>query len=159
MKSIYLSILQILLLVVAASFFMVGQAQPDNRVDFPHYVAIGPTCYTLTAPTGYNLLVEGGILTERLRVATKNGTNWADYVFSPGYRLAPLSEVQQYVRRHGHLSGIPSASQVAQEGIDVAQMQARMMSKIEELTLYVIRQEAEIARLRRRVARQNPRHR
>lgn len=124
---------------------------PTKLVHFPQYVAIGPTAYTLNTPAGYNLAVEGGILTERLRVASRNTSNWADYVFAPSYRLAPLSKVEQYINSHGHLPGIPSAKEVAQQGIDVGQMQAKMMAKIEELTLHVIRQQKEIDRLRRQL--------
>ncbi len=136
------------------------QAQPENLLEIPHYVVIGPNpgIQTMNYPAGYNLLVVGGILTERLRVATKNGTSWADYVFAPGYRLMPLSDVRRYIHTHGHLPGMLPAEEVAKQGIDVAQMQALMMAKIEELTLHAIRQEREIARLRRRV-RQLGQHR
>ncbi|QMW02851.1 hypothetical protein [Spirosoma foliorum] len=134
---------------------------PDNLIEIPHYVVIGPNpgIQTLNYPTGYNLLVTGGILTERLRVATKNGTHWADYVFSPSYRLTPLAQVRHFIQQHGHLPGIPSAQEVDQQGIDVAQMQAQMMSKIEELTLHAIRQETEIKRLKRQVIRLSRQHR
>lgn len=99
-----------------------------------------------------------GILTERLRVATRNGANWADYVLAPDYHLTPPAEVRRYIRANGHLPGVPSAREVAKDGIDVVQMQAAMLAKIEELTLHAIRQEAELNRLRQRI-RQLNRHR
>ncbi|MBO0950620.1 hypothetical protein [Fibrella forsythiae] len=126
---------------------------PTNLVDMPHYVVIGPNpdIQNIQFPAGYNLIVLGGILTERLRVATRSGQYWADYVFKPNYHLAPLSEVKAYIATHGHLPGIPSAQQVEREGIDVAQTQAKLLEKIEELTLHMIRQQEEINRLKKAV--------
>lgn len=126
---------------------------PTNLTDMPHYVVIGPNpdIQNIPYPSGYNLIVLGGILTERLRVATRSGQYWADYVFKPNYRLAPLSEVKAYIALHGHLPGIPSAQQVECDGIDVAQTQAKLLEKVEELTLHLIRQQEEINQLKRQV--------
>jgi hypothetical protein len=74
-------------------------------------------------------------------------TNWSDYVFDPGYRLAPLSEVEQHIKAEKHLPGMPSAQQVAQNGISLGDMQARLLQKVEELTLHVIAQEKRIQKL------------
>jgi hypothetical protein len=71
-------------------------------------------------------------------------TGWPVYVFGPGYRLAPLSEVANYIGANGHLPEIPSADEVAGKGVSLGEMQA----KIEELTLHMIGSE-ETAELRR----------
>ncbi|WP_338875676.1 DUF5689 domain-containing protein [Spirosoma sp. SC4-14] len=89
-------------------------------------------------PIGYKLFVEGGILTEKVKVAIKNTSDWSDYVFAPGYKLRSLSELETYVKINRHLPGIPSAEQVKQDGVDVGQMHAKLLEKIEELTLYNI---------------------
>lgn len=137
--------------LLTLSLGLYAQNPADIRVDMPHYVAIGPTCFTITAPSGYYLLVEGGILTERLRVANRNGANWADHVFDPAYPLMPLKDLEKFIQTNRHLPDVPSAQEVAADGIDVTQMQATMMAKIEELTLHVIRQEKQIAHLRRQL--------
>jgi trimeric autotransporter adhesin len=92
----------------------------------------------VTAPNGYKLFVEQGILTERVKVAIKTSGNWADYVFDKNYQLPALSMVEQYINQHKHLPGIPSASEVVKEGIDLGEMNAKLLAKIEELTLYII---------------------
>ncbi len=74
-------------------------------------------------------------------------TNWSDYVFEPGYRLASLSEVEQHIRAHGTLPGVPSGADVAKEGVSLGDMQARLLQKVEELTLHVIAQEKRIQKL------------
>lgn len=129
-----------------------GQVNPPvNMISLPHYVVIGPydQVSNMPCPVGYNLLVAGGILTERLRVANQGSTNWADYVFAPTYHLAPLPTVKAYIARHGHLPGIPSAADVERDGVDVGQTQALLLAKIEELTLHLIRQQEQINRLSR----------
>ena len=88
----------------------------------------------------YKLFVEGGILTEKVKVAVRNTFNWADYVFAKDYKLMPLKEVEQFVTINKHLPGISSASELVKNGLDVAEMQSKQMEKIEELTLYIIDQ-------------------
>ncbi len=88
----------------------------------------------------YQLFVEGGIMTEKVKVALRSTANWADYVFADKYKLMPLNEIEQFVAINKHLPGIESASQLVKNGIDITEMQAKQMEKIEELTLYAINQ-------------------
>lgn len=105
-----------------------------------------------TAPTANaTLTVRGSILTEQVRVRLQ--ANWPDYVFAPSYRLAPLAEVEQYIRTHGHLPNVPSAAQVEREGgVELGAMNAKLLEKVEELTLYLIEEkkarEKEVAALK-----------
>lgn len=108
-------------------------------------IYIGNTTAFTTAnfPTttgDYRLYVEGGILTEKVKVALRSSANWADYVFADNYKLMPLNEVEAFVKENKHLPGVASAENLAKEGLDLGQMQAKQMEKIEELTLYVIEQ-------------------
>jgi hypothetical protein len=84
----------------------------------------------------YSLFVKGGILTEEVRVALED--EWADYVFKENYMLAPLAEVEDYIKANGHLKNIPSAEEVKNNGIELAQMNKNLLEKVEELTLYII---------------------
>ena len=89
-------------------------------------------------PVGYKLYVAGGVLTEKVKVAVKSRNEWSDKVFENGYRLRGLSEVERYIKSEKHLPGVPSAQEVVTSGVDVGQMQATLLEKVEELTLYVI---------------------
>jgi hypothetical protein len=64
--------------------------------------------------------------------------SWSDYVFEPGYNLRKLSDVEDFILTHGHLPEIPSASSVIENGVNLGEMDALLLKKIEELTLYVI---------------------
>ncbi|MEL7146160.1 MAG: hypothetical protein AAFO69_07315 [Bacteroidota bacterium] len=72
---------------------------------------------------------------------------WPDYVFADSYELKPLSSVADYISENGHLPNIPSAAEVAENGIALGEMNARLLEKIEELTLYIIDQEKRIQQL------------
>lgn len=96
-------------------------------------------------PGGYRLYVEEGILTEKIKVAlTSDPTNWSDFVFDADYDLRSLSEVENYIQENKHLPEIPSTEEVHQNGLDLAQMDAKLLQKVEELTLYLIQQQKEI---------------
>jgi|GEM_PF-4682115 len=77
---------------------------------------------------------------------------WSDDVLGRSYKLASLSEVESAIGRTGHLPGVPSASEVAKDGVSLSSMQAILLAKIEELTLHQIEQEKEIKTLRAKVA-------
>jgi hypothetical protein len=100
--------------------------------------SVGETLFTTGTLSGYKLFVEKGILTEKLKVAVKNTANWADYVFASDYKLKPLAEVEAFVKANKHLPGVPSAEEVVKDGIDMATMDAKLLEKVEELTLYLI---------------------
>lgn len=74
--------------------------------------------------------------------------NWPDYVFKKEYGLMPLAEVEKFIKENGHLSNIPSASEVEKDGVKLGEMNAKFLEKIEELTLYVIQLNKEIKQLR-----------
>lgn len=90
------------------------------------------------SPLLYSLYVEKGILTERVKVAVRTTGEWSDFVFDKKYRLKSLEEVENYIKSNQHLPEVPSAEDVICEGIDMAKMDAILLQKIEELTLYVI---------------------
>ncbi|GAB4024038.1 hypothetical protein [Spirosoma koreense] len=102
-------------------------------------VIIGSGISKTTA--GYKLFVEEGILTEKVKVAVKNTADWSDKVFEAGYPLRSLQQVEQAINRTGHLPGVPSATEIVKTGIDLGKMDAKLLEKIEELTLYSIQLE------------------
>lgn len=69
-------------------------------------------------------------------ISTAN--SYADFVFEDDYRLAPLSEVEEFIEENNHLPDIPSEAEAKANGVDLQEMQAKLLQKIEELTLYVI---------------------
>lgn len=87
---------------------------------------------------GYKLAVNGTAIFTKVKVKTA-GT-WPDYVFKKGYSLPGLEELEKYVIEHHHLPGIASEQEVQRDGVDLADQQAALLKKVEELTLYLIRE-------------------
>lgn len=72
---------------------------------------------------------------------------WADYVFSEDYNLRSLSEVDNFINENGHLPEMPTAEEVSANGYELAKVNALLLKKIEELTLYTIELDKKIAAL------------
>ena len=89
-------------------------------------------------PKTYKLKVNGKVCAREIVVTD---TGWSDYIFKPGYSLTPLEHVEQYIKANGHLEDIPDQAQVNREGVSVGQMQAKLLAKVEQLTLYAIDQD------------------
>jgi hypothetical protein len=65
-------------------------------------------------------------------------------VFDKNYKLNSLTEVEKFINEHKHLPDVPSASEVKENGINVGDIDAKLLQKIEELTLYMIEQNKKI---------------
>jgi len=104
-------------------------------------VAIGTT-----DSKGYKLAVAGSMIAESVKVKLQGA--WPDFVFAKNYQLPSLQETEQHILAKGHLPGIPSAAEVAKEGIELGEMNKKLLQKIEELTLYLIEMKKEIDALK-----------
>jgi len=86
---------------------------------------------------GYKLSVNGKIrASDDIKVYPE--AQWADYVFEDDYALRSLEDVESYIKENNHLPNVPSATQVKKSGIELGAMDAKLLEKIEELTLYMI---------------------
>ncbi|WP_158800260.1 hypothetical protein [Pedobacter sp. L105] len=94
----------------------------------------------VVSPT-YQFQVNGKIRAQEVKVET---ANWPDYVFDKNYHSMPLNEVEQYIKSNKHLPDMPSAKQVDKEGIELGEMNKKLLKKIEELTLYLVDQNERI---------------
>ena len=92
---------------------------------------------TIASTGPYKLAVEGKIGAREIKVTLANP--WADYVFDENYNLRSLYDLDSYIKQNNHLPGIPSASEVKLAGgVELGNMNVKLLEKIEELTLYLI---------------------
>lgn len=84
------------------------------------------------------LAVNGNIHSKEVRVDL---IGWSDFVFNKNYNLPSLQDVENHIKENGHLKDIPSAKEVSENGILLGDMNAKLLQKIEELTLYTIEQQ------------------
>lgn len=97
---------------------------------------------------GVDFYANGTVYANEVKV---EATKWSDFVFDKEYKLRSLEEVKAHIEEYKHLPDVPSEKQVIEEGINVAEMQAKLLQKIEELTLYVIQQDAKNKELEKEI--------
>lgn len=119
------------------SFPLLAYFNGDGTSHFKGNLGIGTT-----DTKGHKLAVAGSMVAESVKVKLQG--SWPDYVFDEKYRLMPLAETKQYVERNGHLPDMPSADEVKKEGIDIGEINAKLLKKIEEFTLHLIQLQKEV---------------
>lgn len=120
--------------------------QTENRLILQPLVGnVGIGTYSVA----YKLNVNG---TVRAKGFLNDTSNWADYVFATDYRLPPLSEVESHIKEKQHLPGIPSEKEVKENGVELGDMQMRLLAQIEQLTLHAIAQEKRLQAQEKRIA-------
>ncbi|MDP4276597.1 MAG: hypothetical protein Q8914_03085 [Bacteroidota bacterium] len=95
-----------------------------------------------TTKPAFKLDVMGTIRATEVKVVSVG--SFADFVFDKNYELPKLAKVGDYIQTNGHLPNIPSAKDVKENGMDLAEMQVKLLQKVEELTLYAIEQQKRI---------------
>ena len=79
-------------------------------------------------------------------------TNFPDFVFDNSYKLMGIKELESYINQNHHLPELPTACEAETDGVNVGDMQNKLLQKIEELTLYMVQQQKEIEELKAQVA-------
>ncbi len=93
---------------------------------------------------GYKLAVAGSMIAESVKV--KLQSSWPDFVFAESYKLPTLQETENHIKEKGHLPGIPSAAELKDKGIDLGDMNGKLLQKIEELTLHLIEKDKQLSK-------------
>ncbi|MHC0445103.1 hypothetical protein ACWA1F_06815 [Flavobacterium sp. 3-218] len=105
-----------------------------------------------TSSPDSKLAVNGTIHSKEVKV---DMYGWPDYIFKKEYDLPTLAEVENHIKEKGHLENIPSEEEVLKNGIQLGEMNAKLLQKIEELTLYLIDQNKSIENLIKENKQQN----
>ncbi len=85
----------------------------------------------------FTLAVEGSIGARRIKI-TENPFHWYDHVFAEDYNLMSIEDLNSYIKENKHLPEIPTQEDVNNDGVDLGEMNAKLLLKVEELTLYII---------------------
>ncbi len=106
-------------------------------------------CSTSTGLLQVNGQIEATSIKVELVSSTNGVLSFPDYVFAKDYKLKSLGDLEKFISENNHLPGIPSASEVEKDGINVAEMDVKLLEKIEEITLYIIEMKKEINTLQK----------
>ncbi len=108
-------------------------------------IGVDPNSASAT-PGSHRLYIGGSMIAEEVKVELR--ATWPDYVFEPDFKLTPLPAIETFIKNHKHLPNIPSAAEVAQNGLPLGETQRLMMEKIEELYLHLIELEKQVKALK-----------
>lgn len=88
---------------------------------------------------------EGVLFAKEVKVTLED---WPDYVFGKDFRIMSLAETEEYIKSNGHLPGVPSASEIEEDGLSLGEMNRLLMQKVEELTLHIIEPQKQVDELK-----------
>ncbi|WP_422103849.1 hypothetical protein [Winogradskyella sp.] len=117
-----------------------GSAMIEGNILTNNKIGVGVTAAEI--PNDYHLAVKGKMISEEVKVQLQG--SWPDYVFASDYNLLSLQDLEQYITTQGHLPNIPTQSEIKKDGLLLGDMNAKLLEKIEELTLYTIQQQKEL---------------
>ena len=132
--------------------FIYGGAPGLGRIAFTHYTGstwedrmvitsngqVGLGTSDFQTCSDCKLQVNGKVRAKEILV---DNDYWPDYVFKENYNLMPLSDLNEFIKYHGHLPKVPSADSIKLDGLDVSKMTSILLEKVEEITLHVIQLE------------------
>ncbi|MEQ8360285.1 MAG: hypothetical protein RH860_12410 [Cytophagales bacterium] len=122
-----------------------GLTAAERKINFRDKVIIGDKISSSHPDS--KLEVEGKITANKVIVTTDNWV-WPDYVFEEDYKVQSLKEIEDYIKSNGHLPEVPNQKEVNSTGIDVGEMNAILLKKIEEMTLLLIDMQNQIDNLK-----------
>jgi len=102
-------------------------------------VVIGDTTQ-MTTPGNYNLYVQNGILTEKVKVSLKSTAEWSDDAFE---KCPEINQVSKSIVQNSHLHDMPSAASLVENGYELKTMDAKLLQQIEWLWQHMIRLDQE----------------
>jgi len=112
------------------------------------FVGIGTSSPTERLHVNGNIRVTNGSF-----ISNATALNVPDFVFEPDYELMPLDDLAAFVAREKHLPNVPSASEIKADGLNLGELQMRLLEKVEELTLYALKQNEELEQVKQESAR------
>ena len=114
-------------------------------VDASNKIRLGDSNVTLVETQGDIKTISGDF------IAGATTLNVPDYVFEKDYALMSLEQLRAYISENKHLPNVPDESDIRKNGLNLSEFQMTLLEKIEELTLYTLVQQREIAQLKAQV--------
>lgn len=148
---------QVFWITAANSLFKIGgNGASEPAIGAINIDGIGHVGIATTNTSGFNFNVAGTAVFDGITVKNFSGVNpkatpWADFVFDKNYKLPSLESVAAFIKENNHLPGIPTAAEVEKNGIDLGATQAKLLEKIEQLTLYTIELQKQVDELKKAV--------
>lgn len=122
-------------LILAITFINFSSGQELMVLKTSGKVIIGDTTQ-ISTPGPYNLYVQNGMMTEKVKVAIKNASDWSDDSFD---KTPALELVEKSINNNSHLYNMPSADLLVKEGYELQAMDAKIVEQVEWLWQHTIK--------------------
>lgn len=132
-------------LTLFSCFTLFLQAQDLMVLKTSGKVIIGDTTQ-ITTPGTYNLYVQNGVMTEKVKVALRSEDDWRDNSFK---HTPTIQAVEEVIEQESHLYNMPSAKKLVAEGYELQEMDAQLLEQIEWLWQYTIQLSEDNKKLRK----------
>lgn len=133
----------------------IGTASPAYRLDVKGVVnmriGFNSPSLKINGRDFLGLDSEGNFLVSNFKIRYDSQNQWSDRVFESGYQPAPIEEVIKFANENKRLPDIPSAKEVVENGVEINVIVAKLLEKVEELTIYSAKQSQEISELKKRL--------
>jgi trimeric autotransporter adhesin len=133
----------------------IGLSNPRYRLDvkgvFNTRMAYNSPVYKINDRNFLELDDDGQFVLNSFKMKYDNINQWSDRVFEKNYSLMPLKDVEKFIEKNNHLPNVPSATEVVEKGVAMDEIVSKLLEKVEELTLYTIKQQKEIDALKKEV--------
>lgn len=103
----------------------------------------------MAIPSGAKVAVGGKVVCKEIEVTL---AGLPDFVFNKDYKLMSLYDVENFINSNKHLPGVPSEKEVLENGLNLGDMNATLLQKVEELTLYMIQLQKDNDALKARIS-------
>ena len=111
----------------------------------------GEDAFLISLPSGKSFMVDDIGKTYATEVNVVLANAFPDYVFKKDYQLMSITELDNYIQNNGHLPGMPTADEVAKNGIDLGELVRKLVEKNEELVLLLIDMEKKFKVLEQKI--------
>ena len=127
-----------------------------NNTDFQFVFRSGPKIDAMILKSNGNVGIGTTTPGDKLEVAGNirvsgggfidDGTTLTvpDFVFEDNYPLMPMDELRTFIENEKHLPGLANAREIVEKGLNLSDHQMKLLQKVEELTLYVLKQDEQI---------------
>lgn len=122
----------------------IGVHNPQHSLDVKGVINLRAALNSPTLKINGNSFLDidpyGEVLVANFKIKSDKTAYWPDLIFEPDYKLMSLSEVDAFIHKNKHLPHIPTANDVTKSGVSTYEITTKLLTKIEEITLYQIQQ-------------------
>ncbi len=139
------------MIIDSSGYVGIGATKPVARLDIRGSANTDPAIIVRNQYDTIHFRVRTNGYVEARDVLVKTGQIMPDYVFEKDYKYRSLEQLEEFINTNKHLPDVPSAADVKNGGLNVVEMDAALLRKVEEQTLYIIDLQKQITAMQKEI--------